>query len=713
MKTTLKGTVDSIRYRNPDNGWTVVMLSTGEKTLRAVVGVLPDLREGMTVEVEGIITSSKYGEQLRAESWTEVRPTDAEGIEKYLASGLIKNIGPAFARLIVKQFGDKTLDVLDNDPQRLLEIKGVGQKRVESVIESVRQQKAIRGIMIWLKRYDLPNGLSTKIWKTYGDDAIAVIEQNPYRLADEMDGVAFKTADRVALATGTQKDSPLRIYSALRYVLQDASVQGNTCLSADDLVERTASADMLDLDPGTVRAVLAEVSSSERPRLVKVRCEGTDYVYLPWLLRDEKAVAARLAELSRPMPLEGRVDIAYLERKTGVQYADEQADGIRTALSHGLTILTGGPGTGKTVTTKAIITALEDAGAKVRLTAPTGRAAKRLAEVTGREAKTIHRLLEYCADGFSRCADFPLEGDALVVDESSMIDIQLMASLLDAVPQGMRVVLVGDVDQLPSVGPGSVLRDAIDSGMVPTVRLRKIFRQAQNSDIVMNAHAINEGKLPHMQNRKGTDFWMVKRDSQEEISATIDYLVSTHLPKMGFRRDDIQVLCPMRKDSDPIGASRLNALLQEKLNPVGDALTYGNLTFRCGDRVMQIRNDYDKNVFNGDVGRIVRVDVEEGKIHVDYAGQEVVYEKKELDELDLAYATTVHKSQGSEYPVVVMPVHRSQWVMLVRNLLYTGVTRAKRLCVLVGTTEAVAMAVGREDTTKRCSLLKNWLCEES
>ncbi len=714
---TVKGLVEFIRYRNQENGFTVLNIVQKDNMGRDVpgsrqtlVGVMPEINEGMSVEATGEMVVGKYGPNIKVSSIQEVRPTDEEGIERYLGSGLIKFVGPVFAKKIVKTFGEKTLDILDNEPERLAEIKGIGKKRVLSVIESVKEQKGIREVMIWLKRYDLPNGLSAKIYKAYENNSISVLEENPYKLYSDIRGVGFKTADSVAIKLGFSLDDPRRLRAGVLFTLENASVEGHVCLPMEELVKKAASERVLSVEPEGICRVVDDMLAEDNSNIV---FDG-GMVYLRYLYRAEMNVAGRIQTLLSEKSEPCEADLSELQEKTGVTYDDVQAEAIEKALREKVVVITGGPGTGKTVTTQAIIAAFEGAGKRVLLAAPTGRAAKRMSEVTGREAQTIHRLLEW-QGGFTRNRTFPLSADVVVVDESSMIDVELMSSLLDAVPDEGRVVLVGDMDQLPSVGPGSVLRDIILSGAVPTVRLTRIFRQAQGSAIVMNAHAVNNGHMPVMDNRRGTNFWFNERRESADVADTVIKLMKEVPERMGFDRKNIQVLCPMRRTGDPIGSTELNARLQQELNPDGKAMTAEGKEFREGDRVMQIRNNYDKEVYNGDIGTVCEVDPVNKTVAVYFDGDDkyVFYEKKDIPDLELAYACTIHKSQGSEYDVVIMPIHRSQYIMLKRNLLYTGITRAKKFVFIVGTKDAVGTAVSREDTSTRYSRLKEILMVES
>ncbi len=599
--------------------------------------------------------------------------------------------------------------MLDNHPERLTEVKGIGKVRARSIIESWAKDKEIRNIMSWLKKYDIPNGLCDKIFSKYGRNSVHLLEENPYRLADDINGVGFKKADDAARRIGMPFDCEFRILSGILQVLKDAVEAGHTYLDRDELLTVASSPAYLSLPRERVEGVYEErVLSGDCRRL---NDEG-GCVYLPYMLKAERYVASKLLALASYVDaFSDEPDIASIERRTGVSYAGAQREAVRRALTSGVFVLTGGPGTGKTVTTKAIITAIEDSGGTVLLAAPTGRAAKRLSEVTGRPASTIHRLLGAGKEGFQHGEENPLTGSALVVDECSMVDLPLMHALMKAVPPDMKVVLVGDEDQLPSVGPGSVLRDTLSSGAVPMVRLTEIFRQSRDSDIVMNAHIINRGGMPVVRPDGRHDFYIVNVPERAAVADFVVSLVSQRIPAKGrYSPKDIQVLSPMRRDWDPIGVVQLNTRLQEVLNPSEEKVVRGATEFRPGDRVMQIRNNYDKDVYNGDMGVVTSLDVQEGVVCVDFGLEaDVTYKRSELNELELSYACTIHKSQGSEYPVVIIPVHESQAIMLRRNLLYTGVTRARELCILVGTRKAIAMAVGQEDTARRLSGLADRL----
>ena len=704
---TIEGKVTSIRFRNEQDGWSIFFVTTEGNSItretECVKGTARSLRKGMMVRVTGERVNDRYGSSIKAASVEEVLPSDVEGIYKYLSSGLIKNIGPIFADKIVKAFGADTLRILDEQPERLREIKGIGSKRIESVIESVKEQRAVRSVMIWLKRYDLPNGLAARIYKAYGNESIARLEENPYRLADDIKGVAFKRADEVARLLGLEERHPFRILSALRAFLEDRAAEGNACMPVDETVRRTASEEYLNIDELPVRAML------ESGQFLQVGTIEDGMAYLPKYLHAEEVVAERLCTImSRGRRIyDPAPDFGAIEGKTGKRFSEEQKEAVVLTQSSPVTVLTGGPGTGKTTTTNAIIENVLSLRMKVVLAAPTGRAAKRMTESTGRPAKTIHRLLEYGQDGFQRNADNPIEADALIVDEASMIDTLLMMHLLKAVPDRTKLVIVGDTDQLPSVGAGRVLLDIIDSGVVPTAHLTHIYRQAQGSDIIMNAHRVDKGQMPYFRTDAPTDFHLVELEDKDAVATTIIDLVRAQIPqKAGFMPEDIQVLTPMRRDWDPIGAVQLNAALQQVLNPDGEKVAAKpGAEFRTGDRVMQTRNNYELEIFNGDMGRVLRragrEEDDNAVLEAEFDGRTVRLNQEDLGDLELAYACTVHKSQGSEFPVAVIPIHSSQFVMLKRNLLYTAITRAKRLCILVGNRKGIWAAVSRVDTERR------------
>ena len=705
--TKLRCVVERITYQNAENGYSVMKVKVkGYDDLVTLVGNLLEVPAGSVLLCEGEWRMDKrYGQQFQCETWEEVMPATAYGIEKYLGSGLVKGIGPKFARLIVGHFGTDTIEVIETNIERLYEVPGIGKKRVEKIRESWEKQKDIKNVMLFLQGFGVSTAYAAKIYRQYGKESIDKVKENPYRLADDIWGIGFKTADGIARKMGYEINDDRRLRSGLIYTLNQLADEGH-CYAEEEQLISTAK-QLLEADEECIRSAMTHAIETEDLML-----DGTA-IYLPPFYYAECGTANRLNTLANTKEAGSlfttRFDLAKLQKETGIEYDEVQVEAIRQAIASKVMVLTGGPGTGKTTTTKAIIAALQSAGMRILLAAPTGRAAKRMSEATGMEAKTIHRLLEYNPqDGYKRNDENPLEGDALIVDECSMIDIILMNNLTKALPTTMRLVLVGDIDQLPSVGAGNVLRDIIDSGVIPVVRLTRIFRQAQSSRIVMSAHAINRGCFPDISNGQHTDFFFMKQEDPEKVAETIVSLVRDRLPKAYHQSTaNIQVLTPMQRGV--VGAANLNMALQQALNHNTAALVRGGYTYKEGDRVMQLRNNYDKDVYNGDLGYVLSVDMEERTLTVDFDGQAVEYEASELDELTLAYATTIHKSQGSEYPIVVMPVLMTHFVMLQRNLIYTGITRAKKICVLVGQTKALAYAIYNMKVLKRNTRLKERL----
>ena len=705
--TKLRGVVEHITYQNPENGWSVMKVKVKDyKDLVTLTGSLLDVPVGSVLLCDGQWkVDARYGQQFVVESWEEVMPATIYGIEKYLGSGLVKGIGPVYAKAIVSRFGLETIDVIENDIERLLEVPRLGRKRMEKIRESWEKQKDIKEVMVFLQGYGVSTAYAAKIYRQYQKDAIKTVKENPYKLADDIWGIGFKTADGIASKMGYENNDPRRCRSGILYTLNRLAEEGHVYAEPEQLV--TAAKELLQADEEPIRKAVADMIEA------KDLIADNDVLYLPPFFHAENGSAKRLTtllseSLFSDMAAEEAVPYGN-QPDNGIVYDEVQQAAIRQALESKVMVLTGGPGTGKTTTTQGIIAAFKSRGMQILLAAPTGRAAKRMTEATGMEAKTIHRLLEYNPmDGYKRNDENPLEGDALIVDECSMIDIMLFYNLMKAIPSNMRLILVGDIDQLPSVGAGNVLRDIIDSRQIPVVRLTRIFRQAQSSRIVMNAHAINAGQFPNISNGRNTDFFFIKAEDAETIPQLIVSLVRDRLSKAyGYNPKEIQVLTPMQRGN--VGAGNLNTELQTALNPSGPALTRGGYTFRQGDKVMQIRNNYDKNVFNGDIGYVNAVDTTERTLTVIYDGRLVEYDVSELDELTLAYAITIHKSQGSEFPVVVMPVTMKHFVMLQRNLIYTGITRAKKICVLVGTTKALAYAIKQNTVSKRNTKLKERL----
>ena len=670
---TLRCVVERITYQNPENGYTVLRAAVRNyKELVTVVGNLLDVNVGSVLLLQGDWkVDPKYGNQFCAEKWEETMPATVYGIEKYLGSGLIRGVGPKFAGRIVRTFGTDTLTVIEEETDRLLLVPGIGEKRVQMIRDSWEKQKEIKNIMLFLQSHSVSTSFAAKIYKVYGNESIQVVRENPYRLADDIWGVGFKTADGLAEKLGFAKDDPLRCRSGILYTLNALADEGHV-YAEQELLLRKAE-ELLEAKRESISAALEAMLGTE-----DLKQDG-EAIYLPPFYYAEIGVAAKLKRLAADtdgLPSEARADFERLAKKTGLQYDEIQKDAILKATVSKVMVLTGGPGTGKTTTTLGMIAVLRSRGKRILLAAPTGRAAKRMTETTGMEARTIHRLLEFKPpEGYQR-------------NEENR--------------------LVGDVDQLPSVGAGNVLRDIIDSGVFPVVRLTRIFRQAQSSRIILNAHRINAGEFPDLSNGAGTDFFFVPAEEPETAAQEIVRLVKIRLPK--YRQvlpTEIQVLTPMQRGA--VGASNLNTLLQEALNPSETCLRRSGYSFRLYDKVMQIRNNYDKEVFNGDVGTISALNPEERNLRVRFDDREVEYDVTELDELAQAYAVTIHKSQGSEYPIVVMPMLMTHFVMLQRNLLYTGVTRAKKLLVLVGTKKAVGYAVRNVTVTSRNTRLKERL----
>ena len=732
----LRCVVERITYQNAENGYSVIKCrARGYQDLVTVVGSMPDVHVGSVLSRGGSWKiDAKYGRQFSMETFEETLPATVFGIEKYLGSGLIKGVGPKFAGRIVRKFGADTLNVIEEDPARLLEVDGIGKVRVERIRKSWQEQKEIKNIMLFLQSHHVSTSHATRIYKTYGNDSVRVVQENPYRLADDIWGIGFKTADTIAEKMGFDHEKYVRLRSGILYTLNKLSEEGH-CYATRDMLLQTG-AELLAVEENVLSAALDEMIRAEDVITEPVplpedaapdRLPETA-IYLPPFYFAEMGTARRLTAIYgnregihvNPAGLAERIS-----RRTGMQYDEIQMQAILTAVQSKILVLTGGPGTGKTTTTLGIISAFREAGAKILLAAPTGRAAKRLSEaVKGGPAKTIHRLLEVKPpEGYQKNEKNPLEGDVLIVDECSMIDVVLMYNLLKAVPDTMTLILVGDIDQLPSVGAGNVLRDIIASACFPVVRLTRIFRQAQTSRIIMNAHRINAGKMPDISNGAASDFFFMDMEKQaekagrdpedstvlaEEAAGTITGLVAAKLSRY-YRTppSEIQVLTPMQRGV--VGAANLNQVLQQALNPGDTGLRRGGYLFKARDKVMQIRNNYDKEVFNGDIGVIESVDLEERELTVRFDERSVTYDVTELDELVLAYATTIHKSQGSEYPIVVIPILMNHFVMLQRNLIYTGITRAKKILVLVGTKKALGYAIRNVTVSRRNTMLKERL----
>ncbi|MEW6541502.1 MAG: ATP-dependent RecD-like DNA helicase [Bacillota bacterium] len=725
------GYLERITYYNEENHFTVARLQeTGKKELITIVGNLAGITPGESLKLTGKwVADPRFGPQFRVERFETVVPATVNGIRKYLGSGLIRGIGPVMAKRIVKVFGLQTLDVIDHSPGRLAEVAGIGPKRVALITRAWEDQKEIRGIMVFLQDHGISAAYAAKIYKQYGNAAVEVVKTNPYRLAADVHGIGFITADRIARQAGIDPNSITRAEEGTLYVLNESTNEGHVYLPCETLVTRAAQ--MLEVSRDLVAEALERLIT--RRRVVR----EDEAVYPAPFYAAETSLAERLGGLRdagaavgvpggtrRGYPRQwvsgsaGRVDTAqalpWVEKRLGLRLAEKQAQAVACAVSNKVLVITGGPGTGKTTIIRAMINIYQALGVRVVLAAPTGRAAKRMQEASGHEARTIHRLLEFSpAKGrFQRDQDSPLDADAVIVDEASMIDTLLMNSLVRAIPRSAALVLVGDTNQLPSVGPGNVLRDIIDSGRFKVVTLTEIFRQSRESRIVVNAHRINRGEFPDLrppETGRPSDFYFIQEEDPATAVQTILNLCKVRLPKrFGWHPvRDIQVLTPMHKGL--AGAANLNAELQNLLNPGKEGVVRGHRMFRTHDKVMQVVNNYQKEVFNGDIGRITAVHFDEQQLKVNFDGRTVGYEFSELDELVLAYAVSVHKAQGSEYPVVIMPVLTQHYVLLQRNLVYTGVTRGKNLVVLVGTKKALAIAIRNDEPRRRYTRLRERL----
>ena len=725
MVDQLEGTVARIRYVHADSHWTIATVrSEGAAWTSTIVGDMPGLAEGMKVRCEGEwVDDPKWGRQLRTQRFIEVLPTSPKGIEAYLASGFIDGVGPKTAERIVEAFGTDTLEIISKTPERLKEVKGLGKKRSGAIQEALQGRSRTQESMLFLFDLGLTSGLANRIFKRYGDGVIALVRQNPYRLAEEVHGVGFHRSDEVARAMGIEGDHPGRIRAGIIHILASARSEGHCFLTRSILCE--AASHLLKVDPLQVEAGLQQLAMAGRVAFEDWPQDPTELAVYPIdLLSAEERLAHHIGLLCQAS---GGVDsqerarhaaaVSRAASAMGLTLAEAQEDAVLVALSGGVVVVTGGPGTGKTTIIKALLKASGWSREQIALAAPTGRAAKRMAEATGYEARTIHRLLEYSAqtNGFQRDEHDPLDAALVVIDEASMMDVQLFDALARAVEPGTSLVLVGDVDQLPPVGPGSPLTDLIASERVPVARLDTIFRQGEGSEIIASAHMVNRGEVPAV-TPAGTplqDFYFIHREAPEDILGIIETLVSERIPqRFGFDPlTEVQVLAPMRAGA--VGVINLNLRLQALLNAEGPSIKVGSTVFRLRDRVMQIRNDYERGVFNGDVGFVARVLESDKALVVNIDGRAVRYERAQLEELVLAYAVSVHKSQGSEYPAIVMPVTTQHFKMLQRNLLYTGITRGKRLVVLVGTPKALGLAVRNRDVAERNTLLRERLRGET
>lgn len=731
----LNGIVESIVFKSSDTGYTVIKFRENN-IIHTAVGVLPHVKEGQNLKITGSwVNHSQFGKQFKVEECEEILPTSKDGIEKYLSSGIIQGIGPVTAKKIVNKFGEDTLNILDNNIERLKEIEGIGKKKLETIIESYREQRELKNITIFLQTHGLSVNQCLKIYKKYGASSVDTVKNNPYILCDEISGIGFKTSDKIARSLGIEIESPFRIQSGIRYVINEFCANGHTFMPKDELIKEASN--VLTVSGDIIEENIKNAALDRKIKLEKVNDKEGVFTIPNYYC--ELGITNRILTLAISNFQDISVDVDHLilqfEKKNNITFAESQKDAIISAFQNGIEIITGGPGTGKTTIIKCIIEIFETCGLKVLLGAPTGRAAKRMSESTGKEATTIHRMLDMGVFEkeesvfVTNAEEHSLEADVVIIDEASMIDITLMNALLKSIKVGTRLIIVGDVDQLPSVGAGNVLNDFIESGFTKVVRLKEIFRQGKESMIVVNAHKINKGEMPKL-NEKGTDFFFIRNDIQEGILNTIIDLINTRLPKFNSNWDklkSIQVLVPMKKGV--LGVTNLNERIQNVLNPKAPykkEKEFRSMVFREGDKVMQIKNNYSLKwtriagkgeheglgVFNGDMGFIESIDLEGKKLSIIFDDERrVIYDFIYLDELDLAYAITIHKSQGSEFPVVIIPAYMGAPLLMNRNLLYTGITRAKEMVVVVGIPKALKYMVDNTRSMERYSSL-NWRIKE-
>lgn len=731
----LNGIVESIVFKSSDTGYTVIKFRENN-IIHTAVGVLPHVKEGQNLKITGSwVNHSQFGKQFKVEECEEILPTSKDGIEKYLSSGIIQGIGPVTAKKIVNKFGEDTLNILDNNIERLKEIEGIGKKKLETIIESYREQRELKNITIFLQTHGLSVNQCLKIYKKYGASSVDTVKNNPYILCDEISGIGFKTSDKIARSLGIEIDSPFRIQSGIRYVINEFCANGHTFMPKDELIKEASN--VLTVSGDIIEENIKNAALDRKIKLERVNDKEGVFTISNYYC--ELGITNRILTLAISNFQDISVDVDHLilqfEKKNNITFAESQKDAIISAFQNGIEIITGGPGTGKTTIIKCIIEIFETCGLKVLLGAPTGRAAKRMSESTGKEATTIHRMLDMGVFEkeesvfVTNAEEHSLEADVVIIDEASMIDITLMNALLKSIKVGTRLIIVGDVDQLPSVGAGNVLNDFIESGFTKVVRLKEIFRQGKESMIVVNAHKINKGEMPKL-NEKGTDFFFIRNDIQEGILNTIIDLINTRLPKFNSNWDkskSIQVLVPMKKGV--LGVTNLNERIQNVLNPKAPykkEKEFRSMVFREGDKVMQIKNNYSLKwtriagkgeheglgVFNGDMGFIESIDLEGKKLSIIFDDERrVIYDFMYLDELDLAYAITIHKSQGSEFPVVIIPAYMGAPLLMNRNLLYTGITRAKEMVVVVGIPKALKYMVDNTRSMERYSSL-NWRIKE-
>ncbi len=721
--TDLQGQIERITFTSEETGYTVAKIRVfGRRELVTIIGSIVNPTPGEIIKMKGEWGNHpKYGEQFRIVFCQTTTPASVHGIEKYLGSGLVRGIGPIMAKRIVKTFREKTLDVIENEIERLADVEGIGKKRIGMIRKAWEEQKEIRAVMIFLQSHGVSSGYAAKIFKQYGNDAIKIVQENPYRLATDVFGIGFITADRIAEKLGFEKDSDLRASAGVLYVLHELTDEGHVFYPYEPLIEKCK--EMLDIERDVVVKAIGATAFDKKIVIEDISQDFLEFqennkaVYLAGYHLAESNLAVRLKTLTSAPQAIRKIDsekaIQWVQEKLSITLADKQVEAVRCAAENKVMVITGGPGTGKTTIINAILKIFAAIKTKIMLAAPTGRAAKRMSEATGNEAKTIHRMLEYNMrkGGFQKNEESPLDCDLLIIDEASMIDTLLMHHLLKAIPVTATFIMVGDVNQLPSVGAGNVLKDIIDSGIAPVVPLNEIFRQAKESSIIVNAHKINEGIMPNLTSSqdKVDDFYFIPQEDPEKALETIINLVRQRIPKR-FGLDavnDIQVLSPMHRGT--VGAGNLNIELQKALNPGEEGVFRGGRLFKVNDKVMQIVNNYDKEVYNGDIGRIASIDEEAKEVVVVIDDRKIAYDYSDLDELVHAYAVSIHKSQGSEYPAVVMPILTQHYILLQRNLLYTGVTRGKKLVVIVGTKKAMAIAIKNNKTEKRYTLLKQRL----
>ena len=721
MFTDLQGQLERITYTNEENGYTIAKVKVhGQRDLVTIVGNLMAPIPGEIIKLRGEwINHPKYGEQFKITHYKTMVPASVYGIKKYLGSGLIKGIGPVMAKRIVKKFGKQTLDVIEGKIEKLVEVDGIGKKRIEMIRKAWDDQKEIREVMLFLQTHDVSSGYATKIFKQYRNRSIEIVKENPYRLATDIFGIGFITADIIAEKLGFPKNSELRAEAGTLYVLNQLSGEGHVYYPYEPLIEKCR--EILQVDGDIIMKALGTIESDKRVVIEDLKISGIfgnnhKAVYLSKFHVSERGIAARIKMLNNASKSIRKIKtdkaIEWVQKQLSITLATKQTDAIRGAIENKEMIITGGPGTGKTTIINAILKIFSELKIRIMLAAPTGRAAKRMSETTGHKAKTIHRMLEYSIQkgGFQKNDEYPLDCDLMIIDEASMIDTILMHHLLKAIPQKATFILVGDVNQLPSVGAGNVLKDIIGSGAVPVVELNEIFRQARESMIIVNAHKINNGVLPSLKpSESKSDFYFIEQEDPGEVLKIILDLTSTRIPRrFGFNAvDDIQVLTPMHKGT--VGAGNLNVELQKALNPSEEKVVRGNRNLKLNDKVMQIKNNYDKDVFNGDIGRITKIDQENQELIISFDDRDIPFDYTDLDEIVPAYAVSIHKSQGSEYPVVIIPVLTQHYILLQRNLIYTAVTRGRKLVVIVGTRKALAIGVGNDKTKKRYTYLKNRL----